>query len=142
MMYHRIGGGWTICLPDSYSAEYVDNERIYKFVDDESNVTIRLSPMFAEKDGKPVPKEVLRNAFAHSLDSLKGRAVLRDDDHAINDEMSSMSFEYTYFDDKNELNFYISCGIYTDGALLSANVSGTVREDCEKALGYILEVTK
>ena len=142
MIYHKIGGGWTIYLPDSYSAEYSKSERIYKFADVETGVTIRLSPMFAEKSGKPVPKDVLKNAFAHSLDSLKGRASLREDDHPINDEMSSMSFEYTHFNDDNELTFFISCGIYSDGALLTANISSTVREDCEKALGYIMEVTK
>ena len=142
MMCHKIGGGWVLTLPDSFTAEYVENDRIYKFCDNDSDVVIRVSPMSAQKGGKAAPKELLKNAFAHSLDALGGRATLREDDHEIGNGLSAMAFEYTHFNENNEFRFFISYGIYCDGALLSANISSCIREDCEQALSYFKDIYK
>ncbi len=142
MVCHKIGGGWVLTLPDSYSAEYVKDDRVYKFCDSETDTAIRVSPLKAEKNGKPVPKEALKNAFAHSLDSIEGRAALREDDHELGNGFSAMAFEYTYFSAKNELLFFISYGIYCDGALLSIQINSNIRENCEEALEYIKNIYK
>lgn len=142
MMCHKIGGGWVITLPDSFKAEYVESDKMYQLTDEQNGVTVRLAPMSARKEnGELIPKEGLGKAYAHSLDSLGGRASVKEAEHDIGNGLLSMSFEYTQFV-KGELNFFISCGIYCDGAILSTSISGTVREDCEKVLEYIKEVVR
>ncbi|MBR6338383.1 MAG: hypothetical protein IKR76_11745 [Ruminococcus sp.] len=142
MMCHKIGGGWIITLPDSYSAEYIEGRNQYKFKDSESDAVIRISPLSGRSGDRLLTKEMMREAFAHSLDSMSGRVSLKDDDHEIGDGLSAMCFEFSKYNDNDILMFYMSFGIYTEGALLTASISSCVREDCIKALEYLEETTK
>ena len=75
MKTYRLPCDWQISTPDHWQGEYEEHDGQCVFYPDNSDLTVRITPFQAAKDGPPAPMEVMENAY---IRTIPASAKLRD----------------------------------------------------------------
>lgn len=135
--YYQLPLNWQISLPFDWKKEQVDGTYQFMFYHDNSDITIRVTPFHADKNGILAPIEVMQNAFRKSIPNsakLCHMPLKKPDNYSI-----EIFEDERIEEDKKVYVFYI--GYYSKGDLLSVSVWGTNKEECKETL-KIYEVNK
>lgn len=135
--YYQLPLNWQISLPFDWKKEQVDGTYQFMFYHDNSDITIRVTPFHADKNGILAPIEVMENAFRKSIPNsakLCHMPLKKPDNYSI-----AIFEDERIEEEKRVYVFYI--GYYSKGDLLSVSVWGTNKEECKKTL-RIFEMNK
>ena len=136
MKTYKLPCDWQISIPHNWQGEYDKEDGQCVFYPDNSDLTIRITPFHAERDGVPAPIEVMENAYIRTIPMS---AKLRDA-HLLNpDGFTVRMYEGTLLEEGKRV-YVIYIGYYSAGELLSINVYGTNKTECEQALNIIKTV--
>ena len=138
MQTHGLTYDWQISIPDNWKGEYNKETGQYVFYPDNSDLTIRITPFHAERDGVLAPVEVMKNAYINTIPaSATSRAA---NPHSLGGFAASM-YESTLIED-NQTVYVIYIGYYAIGELLSINIFGTNKTECEQALDILKTIKR
>ncbi len=138
MQTYNLPYDWQISISDNWQGEYEAEVGQYVFYPDDSDLTIRITPFHAEKDGVLAPAEVMENAYTRTIPPA---AVLR------NESLDSANgYNVRIYENKltenGQIVYVIYIGCYTFGELLSVNIFGTDKKECEQVLCTLKIVKK
>lgn len=126
---HSLSLGWQISVPGSWKREAGDGGEDV-FYPPQSQLTVRITPFYAEKSGKPAPAKVMEQAF---LQSVPLEAVqIRPEGYGLS------GFRCKFFEcmkeEKGEESWHIYGGYFAKGNLLSINIYGRSKDECAAAM--------
>lgn len=130
---------WQISVPDNWLGEYIKEDGQYMLYPDTGDLTIRITPFHAERNGVPAPAEVMKNVF---MSSIPADAVSRNANSHKPEGFAIKMYEGTLIEE-NQTVYVIYIGYYAAGELLSVNIYGTDKAECEQApdiLGTIQKI--
>lgn len=67
MNSYKLLFDWQISMPDNWQGEYDKESGQYIFYPDNSDLTIRITPFHAERDGILAPREVMEDAYIRTV---------------------------------------------------------------------------
>lgn len=67
MNSYKLLFDWQISMPDNWQGEYDKKSSQYIFYPDNSDLTIRITPFHAERDGILAPREVMEDAYIRTV---------------------------------------------------------------------------
>ncbi len=138
MQTYNLPCDWQISIPDNWKGEYNEETGQCVFYPDNSDLTIRITPFHAERDGILAPVEVMENAY---INTIPASAISRDaNPHSLVGYAARM-YESTLIED-NQTVYVIYIGYYAIGELLSINIFGTNKTECEHALDIIKTIKR
>lgn len=137
MKTYRLLCDWQVSMPDDWNGEYDDKSGQYIFYPDDSDLTIRITPFHAERDGIFAPIEVMEEAYSSTLPAS---AKVRDSGLYIPDGFEAGVYEDTLLEDGRVI-YVVYAGYYSAGELLSISVWSTNKAEGEQAL-HILETIR
>ena len=126
MNSYKLLFDWQISMPDNWQGEYDKESGQYIFYPDNSDLTIRITPFHAERDGILAPREVDEEDVVHPLKEVRRVATKEDDEREAQNrvrereafkicqkkirehglEMKLIDAEYTF--DNNKVLFYFT----------------------------------
>ncbi|MFR3039446.1 MAG: hypothetical protein ACLTLY_12170 [Agathobacter rectalis] len=77
MNSYKLLFDWQISMPDNWQGEYDKESGQYIFYPDNSDLTIRITPFHAERDGILAPREVMEDAYIKNSASICKTAKFR-----------------------------------------------------------------
>lgn len=138
---------WSIELPEFFNEEFDEsNYGEYIFYPNNSDLTLRITPFHLEKNTEDgillAPIKVLKNIFMEStlITLFKAEEKYNVDDSLLKklSDFEKVAFARRYIDESDGKETYHICiGIFKIGAILSFNIFGTDKKECEKALKYL-----
>lgn len=138
MQTYDLPCDWQISIPDNWNGEYNEETGQCVFYPDNSDLTIRITPFHAERDGVLAPVEVMKNAY---INTIPVSATSRDaNPHSLGGFAAKM-YESTLIED-NQTVYVIYIGYYAIGELLSINIFGTNKTECEQALDILKTIKR
>lgn len=138
MAVYHFPYNWKLSIPDGWHGEYDESSGQCVFYPDDSDLTLRVTPFHAGKDGVPAPAEVMEKAYLHTIPAS---AAERDAKLCCADGFSARMYEDTLQQDHRTVHvFYIGC--YTVGELLSVSIWGTSKRECKDALKILQTITR
>lgn len=133
MKAYDLPCGWSIAIPEDWQAEYDRASGQCIFFPNDSDLTLRITPFHAERDGVPAPAQVMEKAF---VQSVPPSAVPRDAA-----EYSLSGFAAKMYENAVPEGVATVCtiyvGYYAAGELLSVSVWGTDKAECGQALDIL-----
>lgn len=138
MQTYVLPCNWKIAMPDNWQGEYVDEDGQYVFYPDNSDLTIRITPFHAERDGVLAPAEVMENAYVNSISTS---AISRSISPYNLDGLCGKMYENTVIEE-NKTIYAIYVGYYTLGELLSISIWGTNKTECEQTLDILKTIKR
>lgn len=136
MTVYKIPHGWTIALPDNWIHETEEDQSVFYPTD--SDLTIRITPFQAEKDGKPAPVEVMRVVF---IINIAQSLYPAEDKELFLDNYTVEVFKGSCEEDGENV-FWTAVGYTAPGELLSVNIFGTSEAECDNALIFLKNLKK
>lgn len=133
MNTYKLPCDWQISIPDNWQGEYNKDNGQCVFYPDNSDLTIRITPFHAERDGVLAPIEVMENAYIRTIPIS---AKLRNVDSFILNKFEVRMYEDTLIEE-NKTIYVVYVGYYSTGELLSISVWGTNKTECEQALNIL-----
>lgn len=133
MNTYKLLFDWQIAMPDNWHGEYDKDNEQYVFYPDNSDLTIRITPFHAERDGVLAPIEVMENAYIRTIPIS---AKLRNVNSFILDGFEVRMYEDTLIEESKTI-YVVYAGYYSTGELLSISVWGTNKAECEQALNIL-----
>ena len=125
--------GWKISFPEKWIYEDDTESGQNIFYPPDSDLTIRITPFHAEKQGLAAPIEVMEEAFLRSVPKSAIPSEIKE--YELNN-FSVKSFENIETQNGNTV-FRIMVGYYASGELLSINIFGTSKVECNQALVHL-----
>ena len=105
---------------------------------DDSDLTIRITPFQAAKDGVPAPMEVMENAY---IRTIPASAKLRDVNLHVPDGFAVKMYENTVTEEDKTV-YVIYAGYCLAGELLSVSIWATDKTECEQTLDILKTIKK
>lgn len=136
MIVFQMPCGWTITLPDGWIFETDEEQNV--FYPPDSDLTIRITPFNAEKQGVPAPVEVMRAAF---IGGISGKLQPVENNELFLDNFSVEVLKGTY-EENGENVFWTAAGYTRPGEMLSVNIFGTSEAECDNALLFLKDLKK
>ena len=133
MLQYKLFHNWEISFPDDWSAKYDTENGQYIFYPADSDLTFRLTPFHARKEDQPAPIDIMENAYTNSIPIS---AKLRDPDSLALEGLHVKAYENKQIQNGKSV-YSIHVGYYTVGNLLSINIFGTYKPECEQALCHL-----
>lgn len=134
---HDLSLGWKLSVPRDWRQEEGEGGEAV-FYPPEGELTVRITPFYAEKSGKPAPAKVMEQAF---LQTIPPQAV------GMKPEGCGLAgFRLRFFENSETEGgrpvHHIYAGYFARGELLSVNVLGRSREECLKAMEILQTLQK
>ena len=134
---HDLSLGWKLSVPRDWRQEEGEGGEAV-FYPPEGELTVRITPFYAEKSGKPAPAKVMEQAF---LQTIPPQAV------GMKPENCGLTgFRLRFFENSETEGgrpvHHIYAGYFARGELLSVNVLGRSREECRKAMELLQTLQK
>lgn len=138
MKTYKLPCDCQISIPDNWQGEHDQDNGQCVFYPDNSDLTIRITPFHAERDGVLAPIEVMENAYIRTIPiSAKLREV-----NSLNlDGFVTRMYEDTLIEESKTV-YVVYIGYYSTGKLLSINIFGTNKTECEQALNILKTIKK
>lgn len=133
MITYRLPCDWEISTPDDWQGEYDKKSGQCVFYPQNSDLTIRITPFHAEKDGIPAPAEVMENAYRNTIPAS---AMERDANSYPLNGFAAKMYQYAWMENHSAVHV-ISVGYYAAGELLSVSIWGTSKAACENCLDLL-----
>lgn len=70
MQTYGLPCDWKISMPDNWQGEYTEEDGQCVFYPDNSDLTIRIAPFHAERDGVLAPVKVMENAYINTIGNM------------------------------------------------------------------------
>lgn len=137
MNIYKLSCDWQIAMPDKWQGEYDKDNGQYVFYPDNSDLTIRITPFHAERDGVLAPIEVMEDAY---IRTIPVSAKLRNANLFNLDGFEVKMYEDTFIEGSNMI-YVVYVGYYSAGELLSISVWGTNKVECEQALNILKTIS-
>ena len=67
MNSYKLLFDWQISMPDNWQGEYDKESGQYIFYPNNSDLTIRITPFHAEREGMLAPREVMEDAYIRTV---------------------------------------------------------------------------
>ena len=138
MQTYGLPCDWKISMPDNWQGEYAEEDGQCVFYPDNSDLTIRITPFHAERDGVLAPVEVMENAY---INIIPTSAISRSISSYNLDGLCGRMYESTVIEE-NKTVYVIYVGYYTLGELLSISIWGTNKVECEQALDILKTIKR
>ncbi len=138
MQTYGLPCDWRISIPADWEGEYDEEDGECVFYPDNSDLTIRITPFHAERDGILAPAEVMENAY---INTIPTSAISRDANPYNLDGLAARMYESTVIKESKTV-YVIYIGYYTTGELLSISIWSTNKNECEKALDIIKTIKR
>ena len=138
MNSYKLLFDWQISIPDNWQGEYDKDSGQYIFYPDNSDLTIRITPFHAERDGILAPKEVMEDAY---IRTVPASARQRNLDFYIPIGFEAKIYDDVLTEDSNTI-YVVYVGYYSAGELLSISVWSTNRDEGERALNVLNTIGK
>lgn len=129
---------WQISIPDTWQGEYDGESGQCVFYPDNSDLTMRITPFQVERDGVFAPAEVMERAY---INTIPKSAIARDVNPYNLDGFAARMYESTLIEE-NQTVYVIHIGYYATGELLSINIFGANKTECEQALDILKTIKK
>ena len=133
MNSYKLLFDWQISMPDNWQGEYDKESGQYIFYPDNSDLTIRITPFHAERDGILAPREVMEDAY---IRTVPVSARQRNLDLYIPSGFEAKIYDDVLTEDSNTI-YVVYVGYYSAGELLSISVWSTNRDEGEQALNVL-----
>lgn len=133
MNTYKLPCAWQISIPDDWQGKYDKDSGQCEFYTDNSDLTIRITPFHAEKDGVPAPIETMENAY---IRTIPVSSKLRDVNLFDLDGFKVKMYEDTLIEDGKTI-YVIYVGYYSAGELLSISVWSSNKAECEQSLNIL-----
>lgn len=138
MAAYSLPCSWKISIPDSWRGEYDEPSGQCVFYPPSGDLTLRITPFHAERDGVPAPAEVMEKAYLHTIPAS---AAVRDAKLCRPDGFTARMYEDTLRQDHRTVHvFYI--GYYAAGELLSVSIWSTSKRECKDTLKILQTITR
>lgn len=134
MNTYKLPCDWQISMPDNWQGEYDNGECV--FYPDNSDLTVRMTPFHAEKDGVLAPIEIMKNAYIRTIPIS---AKLLNENSFVPDGFETKMYEDTLIKE-NKIIYVIYVGYYSAGELLSVSIWGTNKAECEQVLDILKSI--
>ena len=118
MNSYKLLFDWQISIPDNWQGEYDKDSGQYIFYPDNSDLTIRITPFHAERDGILAPKEVMEDAY---IRTVPASARQRNLDFYIPIGFEAKIYDDVLSEDSNTI-YVVYVGDYSAGELLSISI--------------------
>ena len=138
MKTYRLPCDWQISTPDNWQGEYEEDDGQCVFYPDNSDLTVRITPFQAAKDGAPAPMEVMENAY---IRTIPASAKLRDVNLHAPAGFAVRMYENTAAEEDKTV-YVIYAGYYRAGDLLSVSIWATDKMECEQTLDILRTIKK
>lgn len=138
MKTYRLPCDWQISMPDHWQGEYDKDDGQCVFYPDDSDLTIRITPFQAAKDGVPAPMEVMENAY---IRTIPVSAKLRDVNLHAPAGFAVKMYENTVAEEDKTV-YVIYAGYCLAGELLSVSIWATDKTECEQTLDILKTIKK
>lgn len=109
MNTYKLPCDWQISIPDNWQGEYNKDNGQCVFYPDNSDLTIRIMPFHAERDGVLAPIEVMENAYIRTIPIS---AKLRNVDSYILNKFEVRMYEDTLIEE-NKTIYVVYVGYYS-----------------------------
>ena len=119
-------------------ANTIKREWSVHFYPDNSDLTIRITPFHAERDGILAPREVMEDAY---IRTVPVSARQRNLDFYIPSGFEAKIYDDVLTEDSNTI-YVVYVGYYSAGELLSISVWSTNRDEGEQALNVLNTIRK
>lgn len=133
MRTYPMDHGWTIHLPEDWQATYDREAGAFVFFPKGSAMTLYCTVYHGEKQGRPVPAEIMEAAY---LQSIPAGAVPFDAEALSPEGFDVKGFSITE-EREGKSTLVRLLGFYGPGELLSVGVYGRSEEDCRQALALL-----
>lgn len=121
--------GWQIEVPGNWKQEKGESGE-HVFYPPQGQLTVRITPFYAEKSGKPAPAKVMEQAF---LQTVPAEAVQFKPEGYGLPGFRAHFFECMEIEGDNQV-CHIYAGYFAKGKLLSIYIYGRNRKECTEAL--------
>ena len=138
MNSYKLLFDWQISMPDNWQGEYDKESSQYIFYPDNSDLTIRITPFHAERDGILATREVMEDAY---IRTVPVSARQRNLDFYIPSGFEAKIYDDVLTEDSNTI-YVVYVGYYSAGELLSISVWSTNRDEGEQALNVLNTIRK
>ena len=133
MNSYKLLFDWQISMPDNWQGEYDKESGQYIFYPDNSDLTIRITPFHAERDGILAPREVTGRCLYQNSASICKTAKF---DFYIPSGFEAKIYDDVLTEDSNTI-YVVYVGIILRVELLSISVWSTNRDEGEQALNVL-----
>lgn len=138
MIAYQMPGGWQISFPKDWSYENEVERGQSIFYPSNSDLTIRITPFHAERQGTLEPAEVMEAAFIATVPAAASPLELGE---YTAENYTVKAFENTETENGKQV-FRIAMGCYTAGELLSIHIFSTSKDECRNALTVLKTLRK
>lgn len=129
--------GWQIAVPCGWKREDGENGETVLYPP-KSRLTVRITPLHAEKSGKPASLKVMEEAFCQTVP--KEAVPIKPEGYSLR------GFRCKFFEgverEEGEPVCYIYAGYFGKGELLSIHICGESREECFETLNILETLQK
>ena len=138
MNSYKLLFDWQISMPDNWQGEYDEENGEYIFYPNSSDLTIRITPFRAEREGMLAPREVMEEAY---IRTVPASARQRNFDFYIPSGFEAKIYDEELTEDSSTI-CVVYVGYYSAGELLSISVWSTNKDEGEQALNILNTIRK
>lgn len=138
MGMYQMDHGWSITVPEDWTAAYDKEAGAFVFYPEGSAMTLYFSPYHGEKQGRLAPAEIMEAAY---LQSVPANAVPFDTKAFQLENYTVKGFSVTE-EKGGKRTFVRLLGYYGPGELLSVGVYGRSEEECDRAVEMLSGLQK
>lgn len=138
MNSYKLLFDWQISMPDNWQGEYDEENGEYIFYPNSSDLTIRITPFRAEREGMLAPREVMEEAY---IRTVSASARQRNLDFYIPSGFEAKIYDEVLTEDSSTI-YVVYVGYYSAGELLSISVWSTNKDEGEQALNILNTIRK
>ena len=138
MNSYKLLFDWQISMLDNWQGEYDEENGEYIFYPNSSDLTIRITPFRAEREGMLAPREVMEEAY---IRTVPASARQRNLDFYIPSGFEAKIYDEVLTEDSSTI-YVVYVGYYSAGELLSISVWSTNKDEGEQALNILNTIRK